>query len=110
MKVYGFIYIFKLSPSSLFLHSLKAPKMCIKSTLTLTLTLIQTLGNTHIFGEVRRNMVLSDKDGFLLFIMRYVCGEWLISWHHCNLQVINCRKIYNLLTLLVFKEKLFMII
>ena len=78
--------------------------MCINSTLTLTLTLtqIQTLGNTHIFDEVRRNMVLNNKDGFPLAIMHYVCSEWLISWYHCNLQVINCRMIFNLLTLLVF--------
>ena len=34
--------------------------------------------------------------------MHYVCSEWLVSWYHCNLQVINCRMIYNLLTLLAF--------
>ena len=95
----SWIYLkFKLSPS-LFLCFLKAPKICVNS--ILTLTLIQTLVNLHTFG-VRRNMVLRNKDGFLLAIMHYVCGEWLISWYHCNLQVINCRMIHNLLTLLVF--------
>ena len=97
------IYLqFKLSHSSLFLCPLKAPKMCINSTLTLTLTLIQTLGNIHIFWVVGINMVLRNKDGFLLAIIHYVCGEWFISWYHCNLQIINCRMRYNLLSLLAF--------
>ena len=63
-----------------------------------------TFGFTHIFEEVQRNIQTWRQVTGMFFkaIMHYVCRECLVWWYHCNFQVINCRMIYNLLTLLVF--------
>ena len=61
-----------------------------------------TFGFIHIFEEVQRNIQTWRQVTGMFFkaIMHYVCSEWLVSWYHYNFQVINCRMIYNLLTLL----------
>ena len=63
-----------------------------------------TFGFIHIFEEVQRNIQTWRQVTGMFFkaIMHYACSEWLVSWYHCNFQVINCRMIYNLLTLLAF--------
>ena len=99
-KVYGFVY--KLSIVPLFLHSLKAKKMCINPNPNTNPDL--NFGFIHIFEEVQRNIQIWCQVTGMFFkaIMHYVCSEWLALWYHCNFQVINCWMIYNLLTLLVF--------
>ena len=63
-----------------------------------------TFGFILIFEEVQRNIQTWRQVTGIFFkaIMHYVCSECLVSWYHCNFQVINCRMIYNLLTLLAF--------
>ena len=63
-----------------------------------------TFGFIIIFEEVQRNIQTWHQVTGVFFkaIMHCVCNEWLVSWYHCNFQVINCRMIYNLLTLLAF--------
>ena len=63
-----------------------------------------TFGFRHIFEEVLRNIQTWRPVTRMIFtaIMHYNCSEWLVLWYHCNLHVINCRMIYNLLALLAF--------
>ena len=103
-KVYGFIYNLRIVPFHCFFALLKAPKICINPNPYPNTNPNLNFGFTHIFEEAQRNIQTWCQVTGMFFktIMHYVCSEWLVSWYHCNFQVINCRMIYNLLTLLAF--------
>ena len=62
-----------------------------------------TFGFIHIFEEVQRNIqTWRQVTGMFFKAIIHVCNERLVSWYHCNFQVINRRMICNLLTFLVF--------